>query len=642
MRISLSLKWWVVVVVCLAIVGCSEESSQNEPTPSGDSGTQDGSDTESDSATLSCGDGRVEGSEECDDGEANSDELADACRTNCQEAACGDGVIDIRLNETCDDGNSINDDACNNLCRSSSCGDGVLQPDEACDDGPDNSDTRPNACRTNCTEARCGDSATDSGEDCDDGNTSNLDDCIDCVAARCGDGLINLTVENCDDENSLSLDGCNALCQEEPGFECQNGPSVCTTICGDQIVAGTEKCDDGNNLNGDYCASNCSDITGQCGDGIQQSNEQCDDGNLAPGDYCSPLCNTSGFCGDGVIQTPMGELCDDGNTTSGDGCLSNCSAFEPGWDCFLGSPTSCSLIFCEADHRVQNNACERCPPGTSNIAGDNATGPDTLCETVFCATDQYVQNNACVACAVGMVNDAGDNASGTNTVCDPDPCYPAFGVLCRDFEQAYIKASNTDSGDNFGYPVALDGDTLAVGASLEDSNATGINGDQADESSVNSGAVYVFTRSGTIWTQQAYIKASNTGANDNFGYSIALSGNTLAVSAWEEDSNAIGMNGNQANESSTDSGAVYVFTRSGTTWAQQAYIKASNSDFDDNFGQSVALSGDTLAVSAYGEDSNATGVNGSQSDNSLAGSGAVYLFTRSGTTWTQRGLHQSL
>ena len=203
-------------------------------------------------------------------------------------------------------------------------------------------------------------------------------------------------------------------------------------------------------------------------------------------------------------------------------------------------------------------------------------------------------------------------------------------------QQAYIKASNTEANDYFGSSVSLSGDTLAVGAYGESSNATGVNGNQTDNSAVGSGAVYVFTRTGATWTQQAYIKASNTGANDYFGSSVSLSGDTLAVGAYGESSNATGVNGNQADNSAVGSGAVYVFTRIGATWAQQAYIKASNTTAEDYFGWGVSLSGDTLAVGAYGESSNATGVNGNQTDKSVFDSGAVYVFTRTGATWTQQ------
>ena len=203
-------------------------------------------------------------------------------------------------------------------------------------------------------------------------------------------------------------------------------------------------------------------------------------------------------------------------------------------------------------------------------------------------------------------------------------------------QQAYLKSSNTGTADWFGSSVSLSGDTLAVGAVYEASNAKGVNGNQADNSASMSGAVYVFTRTGSTWTQQAYIKGSNTKTLDFFGWSISVSGDTLAVGAIGEDSNAKGVNGDQADTSASMSGAVYVFTRTGSTWDQQGYIKASNTETDDRFGSSVAVSGDTLAVGAYAEASNAKGVNGDQSDNSAPDSGAVYVFTRTGSAWNQQ------
>ena len=209
-------------------------------------------------------------------------------------------------------------------------------------------------------------------------------------------------------------------------------------------------------------------------------------------------------------------------------------------------------------------------------------------------------------------------------------------------QQAYIKASNTGAGDEFGFSVALSGDggTLAVGAFNESSAATGIDGNQADNTAAGAGAVYVFTRSGAAWTQQAYVKASNAEAGDFFGISVALSsdGSTLAVGAFNESSAATGIDGNQADNTAAFAGAVYVFTRSGAAWTQQAYVKASNTGGGDFFGVMVCLSGDgdTLAVGAINEASAAVGVNGNQADNTAPGAGAVYVFTRSGTTWTQQ------
>jgi hypothetical protein len=208
-------------------------------------------------------------------------------------------------------------------------------------------------------------------------------------------------------------------------------------------------------------------------------------------------------------------------------------------------------------------------------------------------------------------------------------------------QQAYIKASNTGAGEDFGEGIALssDGNTLVVGSPGEGSNATGIDGNQADNSAPLAGATYIFTRAATVWTQQAYIKASNTNALDRFGFCVALSsdGNTLAVGARVEASNATGVDGNQADNSASAAGAVYMFSRAGAVWSQQTYIKASNTDAGDYFGYLVALSsdGNTLIVVARLEGSGATGIGGNQADNSVAMAGAVYAFTRSGMVWTQ-------
>ena len=236
--------------------------------------------------------------------------------------------------------------------------------------------------------------------------------------------------------------------------------------------------------------------------------------------------------------------------------------------------------------------------------------------------------------AVGAYQEDGA-ATGTHVVTPGDGAgavnagavyvYTRTGVTWA--QQAYVKASNTGGGDQFGNAVALSGDggTLAVGATGEASNATGLDGDQANNSAIDAGAVYVYTRTGVTWAQQAYVKASNTGAGDQFGNAVALSGDgsTLAVGAYGEASNA---------------GAVYVYTRTGVAWAQQAYVKASNTGAGDVFGWSVALSGDgsTLAVGAFGEESNATGLNGDQINNSMNNAGAVYVYTRTGVTWAQQ------
>ena len=167
-----------------------------------------------------------------------------------------------------------------------------------------------------------------------------------------------------------------------------------------------------------------------------------------------------------------------------------------------------------------------------------------------------------------------------------------------------------------------------MGAIGEDSDATGINGDQADNSANQSGAAYVFTRTGTTWSQQAYIKSSMTRPNVLFGYSIGVSanGDTLAVAEYDAD---------------RGQGALYVLTRTGGTWSHQARLKADNAENGDSLGYSMAISddGNTIAAGAADEDCLIPGINptGCDKDQPLdTSSGAAYVFVRNGTTWTEQ------
>lgn len=202
-------------------------------------------------------------------------------------------------------------------------------------------------------------------------------------------------------------------------------------------------------------------------------------------------------------------------------------------------------------------------------------------------------------------------------------------------QQAYLKPLDTWSTDWFGCAVSASGDSVVVGARFENSNATGVNGNAFDASQLDSGAAYVFVNVGGVWSQQAYLKASNTWGNDQFGTAVDMNGDTVVVGSWAEDSNATGVNGNQANNDASASGAAYVFFRSGGVWSQQAYLKASNSDNTDHFAFAVAVSGDTIVVGAQNEASGATGVNGNEADESANISGAAYVFVRNGAVWTQ-------
>jgi hypothetical protein len=203
--------------------------------------------------------------------------------------------------------------------------------------------------------------------------------------------------------------------------------------------------------------------------------------------------------------------------------------------------------------------------------------------------------------------------------------------------QARIQPANVENGDSLGYSLAVsaDGNTIAAGAADEDCMTPGVNpqGCEKDQPLDNSsGATWIFVRNGNDWTQQAFLKSSNPGKEDWFGVRLAISGdgNTVAVSAPNEDSAAKGINGKQDDDSASEAGAVYLFTRNGTTWAQQAYVKGSNTRAGDEFGSSISLSQDgrTMLVGARGEDSGAKGVNGNQADSSIRDAGAAYLFTR--------------
>ena len=212
-------------------------------------------------------------------------------------------------------------------------------------------------------------------------------------------------------------------------------------------------------------------------------------------------------------------------------------------------------------------------------------------------------------------------------------------------QEAYIKSSNAGEEDLFGEALAISKDTIAVGAHQEDSNQTSITngtGSTNNDSLSNSGAVYIYRRSANQWTQEAYIKPGNASLNAEFGYSIAILDDSLVVGSHKEDSNQTTItNGTStsADTSLTNAGAVYVFKRNvNDAWAQQAYIKASNSDAYDFFGLSVSISGDTLVVCSQGEDSNQTTIsNGLESsdNNDLARSGAVFIYKRTGNQWAQ-------
>ncbi len=338
------------------------------------------------------------------------------CAGGACEPTCGNGRLDTA--EDCDDDNALSGDGCSSSCELeegftcagapsqcfTTCGDGTAAGEEICDDGnADSDDGCSDACLIErgyvCTGAPsicgeiCGDGQLVGNESCDDGDTTGGDGCSESCriesgyscsgtpsvcATTCGDG-IPAGLESCDDGDALGGDGCSGACILEPGYTCTGAPSTCVTTCGDGIRAGNETCDDRNATGGDGCSAQCLAETGYsctgspsacvpvCGDGLRVGAEQCDDSNLIAGDGCTAACviepgygcsagNPSAcapICGDGVKKGA--EQCDDRNTVAGDGCSAACVQ-EQGFTC-SGSPSVCATIC--GDGRVKGNeACD--------------------------------------------------------------------------------------------------------------------------------------------------------------------------------------------------------------------------------------------------------------------------------------------
>ncbi len=173
-------------------------------------------------------------------------------------------------------------------------------------------------------------------------------------------------------------------------------------------------------------------------------------------------------------------------------------------------------------------------------------------------------------------------------------------------ETAKLTASDGSSNDNFGYSVSISGNTIIVGTPKDDGSKT------------NSGSAYIFEKPSGGWTdatETAKLTASDEGTSDYFGYSVDISENTAVVGAYHEDN----ANGNQ-------SGSVYVFVKPAGGWSnmnETAKLTASDGDNDDNFGYSVSISGDDIAV----------GVPYDDKELGVTSSGSIYMFTKPTAGW---------
>jgi cysteine-rich repeat protein len=405
-----------------------------------------------------CGDGLVQtGVEDCDDQNMND---SDTCLSTCQHAECGDGFLHEGVEE-CDDYNQNDNDLCTNSCRNAICGDGVRHDEvEECDDG---NDVDTDACLNLCTVATVGDEVVHEGvEECDDGNLIDEDECTSFgLIAICGDGFlldseIDFThEESCDDGNLVAGDGCDELCRLE--------------VCGNGIIQSSEACDDGNDIETDNCLNTCNLAT--CGDGaVWQDVEGCDDAgesmvcnedcsiavcgdqivNMSAGEICDEGGNTATcdrdcteiICGDGLVNENAGESCDDQNIENEDGCTSMCQS-EDGFYC-EGEPSIC-FSRCGDDIQASDEACD-----------------DGNTDTEICAygeTECIVCNTVCELIA-GLVTQCGDgtlngleaaeecddgnrnNEDGCSDLCEIEP-----GWICEPNENTNITQCYTLCGD---------------------------------------------------------------------------------------------------------------------------------------------------------------------------------------------------
>ncbi len=195
-----------------------------------------------------------------------------------------------------------------------------------------------------------------------------------------------------------------------------------------------------------------------------------------------------------------------------------------------------------------------------------------------------------------MLGAPGDTDSGT----DSGSAYVYIESGGTWTEQGKLLADDGSGSDQFGLAVAISGDTAVIGAPNDSANGT------------DSGSVYVFVRSDGAWSQQAKLTPGDGSQNDQFGRSVAVSGDTLVVGAPID------------TPKGTDSGAVYVFVRSDATWTEQAKLAASNGGQAHNFGWSVSVDGDSLVAGAFGEFSSGTD------------SGAAYVFVLADGTWSEQ------
>jgi cysteine-rich repeat protein len=222
----------------------------------------------------------------------------------------------------------------------------------------------------------------------------------------CGNELVDGT-ETCDDGGIAPGDGCSASCQVEPDWTCFGAPSHCNN-CGNGIFESIEQCDDEGVANGDGCSSTC---------------------EVEPGWTCTGQPSVCSYCGDGVVESD--ETCDDGGTDPGDGCSATCQ-IEPGWVC-IGEPSVCGNV-CGNGTIEGGETCDDggttgsdgCDPNCQLEPGWSCTGAPTVC-TGICGDGVILEIEIC--------DDGNTNAGdGCDPTCDIEGGWTCIGEpsACND------------------------------------------------------------------------------------------------------------------------------------------------------------------------------------------------------------------
>ena len=537
-----------------------------------------------------------------------------------------------------------------------------------------------------CTASQCqSTSVCDGNGGCSISSKANGAACNDgepCTASDvCSSGVcVGTGVPNCDDSNFCTNDFCT------PGIGCQHSNVGNGTACSDgNACTQVDTCQSGVCTGAspvvcvakDQChdIGTCDPLSGACANPAKNDGATCNDGQACTKtDVC-----TGGVCGGTSYTCPAADACHQAGVCAGDGSCtfankSNGTACDDGVACTKSDVCTAGVCggtpyTCSSPNECQTNvACD----GTGCAISAKSDGTPCTDDGTLCTTDQCLggacshtvlncdDGNGCTAdtCyyALGCLHNydaaqqsyfksAGAKELGTSVAVDGDtavvgsPGAEKVVVFVRSgatwTQQQALTAGNAAVGDRFGQAVGISGNTIIVGAPFEDSNSAAA---PANDGSIDSGAAYVFVRVGTTWTQQQYLKASNISPGDHFGTAVAVSGDLAIVGAPYEAALAVGVNPAGDNESYPGAGAAYTFARTGSAWAQEARIKASNDYYYWYFGSSVAIDGTTAVVGAPGEGSTGVGVNGVKTGPYTAySSGAAWVYLRTGPgAWTNQ------